>query len=137
MEDKEEYNKAEEDQGQDASDKEPEEVRRCLACGQPHEPKEIEEGQAPPSVLIIKFASPGSAQIVRMQSEGMVTPEQLGAAGLFLQTRAQQEWTLPIMQMVVENVIEDFMKEVSKPRIATPGNMPPTFFMPSQEKKPL
>lgn len=132
MEKKEEY-----EVGQDAPDKEPEEVRRCLACGQPHEEwKPTEEGQVPPSVLVVKFAGPGSAQIIGMRDEGIVTNEQLGAAGLFLQTRAQQEWTLPVMQMVAENVIGLFIEEVSRPKVATPGSMPP-FFMANPGGKPV
>ena len=137
MEDQEEY-KTEGPEQDDPNLKEPEEeVRRCLACGQPHKGwKPKEEGEVPPSILIIKFAGPGSAQIMMMRREGVVTTEQFGAAGLFLQTRAQQEWTLPVMQMVAENIIAEFMERVSKPKIANPGDMPP-FFTLNRERGPV
>lgn len=121
----------EEEQQVEGEVAEEEQVFECALCGQPREPIDLEEGAMPPSKLFIRFAGPGSAQIELMLGEGVVTPEQLGAAGLFLITRAFQEWSVPVVQSLVAAGIATFVKEVNKPRIeVAPANMPPFFIPP-------
>ena len=128
----EEENKGQEPEG-------PPQILECPVCGREREPREPSpegETEMPPSVLIIRFAGPGSAQILQMASDGIVTFEQMGAAGQFLACRAYQEWTMPLIKMVVKETVEatiaHFLEEMNKPRIETPP-----FFIPGRGGPPV
>jgi len=88
----------------------------------------------PPSIIILRFAAPGSA-LVEVIGHGVVTREQIGAAIV----RLIQDWSVPIMQMVAENTIAAFMDELTKPRVeAAKGPLPPgpAFWMPPRGGSP-
>lgn len=130
----------EEHRAEDQEEEGPQQITKCPVCGKEKDPlPEVEEGEKPPmppSVLIIKFAGPGSSQIIWMGGEGIVTAEQMGAAGQFLQCRAYQEWTMPLVEKVlreaVEQTVAEFLAQVNKPRIETPP-----FFIPPRGGPPL
>ena len=95
---------------------------------QEQEPEPATEEAAPVSILFIGFAAPGSAEIVKMGCEGVVTNGQVAAAAQFLTARAIQEWSVPLIEATVDAVITTFMEKMSQPRVQTLDDIP--FFVP-------
>ena len=87
------------------------------------------KGDIPPSRLTITFAGPGSAQIIDIATEGIVTTEQRGAMGLFFISTAMQDWAIPLLQQIVTKTIEgtvpEIVKELMKPKIEAATRIPP------------
>ena len=95
---------------------------------QGQEPDPATEEAAPVSILMIGFAAPGSAEIVKIGMDGVVTNGQVAAAAQFLTARAIQEWSVPLIEATVEAVVTTFIKKMSEPRVRTLDGLP--FFVP-------
>lgn len=71
---------------------------------------EAGEEEVPPSKLTITFAGPGSAQIMDISIEGIVTTEQRASMALFFLSTAMQDWAIPLLQQIVKKTVEEVMK---------------------------
>lgn len=95
---------------------------------QEQKPEPATEEAAPVSILLIAFAAPGSAEVVKIGMDGIVTNGQIAAAAQFLTARAIQEWSMPLIEATVDAVITTFMKKMNQPRVQTLDDIP--FFVP-------